>query len=186
MKSLTIAALCAGLVAVPLVGRAAELVLFDGVGQPVAVLVPTGAPLDMPGFPAGLLARQDAMMDRMMQTMQAAFDDAPSGLATAAFGPMQPGSTIVTTSFSDGHTSCSRTISYEQRGNAAPLMKVSQTGDACDMLASPGRPSTVPAALPERAPAPEMVAPAQIRPNGLDLIRVSYHHPARKPVLHRG
>ena len=186
MKSLTIAALCAGLAAVPLAAKAAELVLCDDAGRPVAVLVPAAAPLDMPGFPSGLFAQQEAMINRMMQTMEAGFDGGPIGLSPAEFGSMQRGSTIVTTSFSDGQNSCSRTITYEQRGNAAPLMRVSQSGGGCDALPAPGRTTPVPAALPDRvpAPAPDMVAPQQVRPTGPDLIRVSYRHPAPKPTLH--
>ncbi len=188
MKSLTIAALCAGLAAIPLAAKAAELVLIDATGRPVAVLVPATAPLDMPGFPSGLFAQQEALMNRMMQTMEAGFDGAPIGLSPAEFASVQPGSTIVATSFSDGHDSCSRMITYEQHGNAAPVMKVSQTGDGCDALPAPGRTVPVPAAAPERAPAPapDRVAPEQFGPTGPNLIRVSYRRPTPKPALHHG
>jgi hypothetical protein len=118
MKSLAIVAVCAGLAAAPIVAKAADLVLFDAAGRPVAVLVPT-AETAATMMPTDIFAQQDAMLNRMMQTMtrmDAAFMSGPLSMDPAAFGNGQPGSTVITTSFSDGRSSCSRTVTYDQRG----------------------------------------------------------------------
>jgi hypothetical protein len=182
MKSLAIVAVCAGLAAAPIVAKAADLVLFDAAGRPVAVLVPT-AETAAPMMPTDIFAQQDAMLNRMMQTMtrmDAAFMSGPLSMDPAAFGNGQPGSTVITTSFSDGRSSCSRTVTYDQRGGGgSPIMQVRQTGDGCDAL--PGSPAggAVPAALPSE-PAPRTFTPA-INPNSPQLIHVAYRHPVVKP-----
>ena len=185
MKALTIVALCTGLAAAPLLARAADLVLFDNAGRPVAVLVPQETPT-MAGLADPWFAEQDAIMDRMMRTMDAAFSSGPMPLDPAGLGRMSPGSTVITTSFSDGRTSCTRTMRYEQRGNAPPVVNVSQTGDACGTLRGPGTDpghttTTVPAALP----APDAAAPSAL-PGEAKLIRVMDRHPTAKPLTHRG
>ena len=82
MRFATVAALCAGLAAAPLVAEAATLVLFDGSDQPVAVVVPMAAP----PLPSALFARPDlAMADMLgpMRAMEAAFGSAPLGMDPA-------------------------------------------------------------------------------------------------------
>ncbi len=145
MKTLMIAGLCAGLTAAPLAVRAADFVLYDQVGQPVAVLVPVATPsilADQVGFPvADLFAEQDAMLRRMMvdmQAVQAAADPAAD---------IRPGSTVMVSSFSDGRTSCSRTVTYQMRTGAAPLINVSQTGDGCGPASAPAAQATTPLRL---------------------------------------
>ena len=195
MKPFTIAALCAGLAAAPLIAKAADLVLYDGAGRPVAVLVSTAEPTALPAFPAGLFTEQDAILDRMMQnmrTMQAAFSSGTMPMLPAALGS-QPGSTVVMTSFTDGRSSCSRTVTYEQRGSGAPVVQVRQTGDACGGLPAMREGATLPVAAPEPAPklrAPDPLAPEEIVPaptsRSPQLIRVDYRHPVNKPAVHHG
>ena len=193
MRKVTLAALCAGLVSLPLALRA-QTVLYDRGGQPVAVLVPVREALAPVGTVADLFAQQDAIMDRMMADMRRldavpAMPD-PARAIEAAFGGMPGASSVVFSSFSAGSGSCSRTVTYQDRGGAAPVVKVSQTGDACGALPQPGS-ATIPAALPDAsspgreraAPAPQMVP----QPNGGPrLIRVDYRHPVRPSASHRG
>ena len=193
MRKVTLAALCAGLVSLPFALQA-QTVLYDQSGHPVAVLVPVRealAPLD--ATVAGLFAQQDAVMDRMMADMRrldavSAMPD-PDRALEAGFGSMPGASSVVFSSFSAGDGSCSRTVTYEDRGGAAPVVKVSQTGDACGELPRPGS-ATLPAASTdggstgvERAtPSPQVVPQASGR---LGLIRVDYRHPVRPPARHR-
>jgi L-aminopeptidase/D-esterase-like protein len=184
MKKFTVAALCAGLLAAPLVAKAAELVLVNSAGQPVAVVVPVAEPMAMPMMPtafpiADIFAQQDAMMRRMvsdMQALQAAAFAAPIGQMNAG-----PGSTMVISSFSSGRGSCSRTISYEaQPGGATPIVHVQQTGNACGAMPAPNPRATVPVAEPEQ----EQVAPKPATPGGTRLYQIDYRHKVRTPELH--
>ena len=187
MKSFTIATLCVGLVVAPLVAKAADLVLFDGLGRPVAVIMPQAAPLAMPAIPADLFDQQDASLGRMMQamrTMEAAFSSNPMSLDPAAFGPLQPGVAEITTSFSDGHSFCSRTVTYQQQNGGEPIIQVRQTGDSCTALPAASRRGTVPAVLPEDA-APQQAVP-QDNPNSPKLIRVEYRHRVHQAQPSRG
>ena len=173
MKTLMIAGLCAGLTAAPLAVRAADVVLYDQVGQPVAVLVPVATPsilADRVGFPvADLFAEQDAMLRRMMVDMQAAADPAAG---------IRPGSTVMVSSFSDGRTSCSRTVTYQMRTGAAPLINVSQTGDGCGPASAPAAQATTPAAEP--------AAPVPQAPGGTRLYQIDYRQPNSTTATHRG
>ena len=182
MKPFAVAALCAGLAAAPLVAKAADLVLFDASGSPVAVLVPEAA-----AIPSGLLQQQDAVLDHMTQSMrdmEAAFSASTLPLDPAGFGRLQTGAAVVTTSFSDGRNSCSRTITYKQRDGGGPLVQVRQTGDACGELFPGAEPGSVPVALPEDA-TPQRVVPHD-NPSSPKLIRVDYRHPVGKPHPTRG
>ena len=190
MKRLTTAALCAGLAALPLSGRAADYLLFGPSDEPVAIMVPIDSSPRMmmpPGFPADLFAQQAAMMNQMLSNLRAM--DAAVPFGAAGFPAVMPqqaglsGGTIVVSSFSSGHGTCSRTVTYEGRPNAAPVVQVRQTGDACGALPPEGQPGTVPAALPDTKPeaAPE---PAVL--NTPHLIRVDYRHPERAAATHRG
>ena len=183
MKPLSIAALCVGLAAVPLVAKAADLLLVDASGQPVAVLVPSA---EQTMGPAEMFAQQDAILDRMMQTMSrmnAAFMSGPMSMDPATFGNAQPGSAVIITSFSDGRSSCSRTVTYDQRsgGGGSPVVQVRQTGDGCGSLPVPPTGATVPAALPSDA-APHSFGPAN--PNSPQLTHVVYRHAVVKSRPH--
>jgi hypothetical protein len=179
MKKFAITALCAGLLAAPLAVRAAELVLVNSAGEPVAVVVPVGQPMAMPMMPAAfpmadIFAQQDAMMRRVMNEMQA--------LQQAAFAaPVAgPGSTMVMSSFSSGQGSCSQTISYQaQPGGAAPIVHVQQTGNACGALPTPNPRATVPVAEPEQ----EQVVPKPTTPGGTRIYQIDYRHKVAQPQL---
>ena len=200
MKNVAKLALFAGLVAAPLSLRAADLVLFSPAGQPVAVVqMPAEAvmlprPIDFPV--AGLFAQQDAMIRRMMDDVHALataslFDDngvesasAPE-FAPGAVGAASPGSMVMISSFSDGKTLCSRTVSYQTRPNAAPLVRVSQTGSACGALPAPSSaPITVSEPDQPRAVSPEQ--PRTLSPNGPRLYRIDYRRPVAGPHADRG
>jgi hypothetical protein len=192
MKPIAVAALCAaGLLAAPLAAKAAEYLLVDAnTGEPVAVVAGPTMPVAMPD----IFAEQDAIMAHMvreMRAMEAAFASGPAfaapagGLTPAALAGMTPGSTIVTTSFSDGSQSCSRTVVYEQNGRGAPIAHVSQTGDACSALPAISGATPVPAALPDEMAPPERVVPAA-NPDSPKLIRVDYRHPVTQPAPKRG
>ena len=185
MRTLTIAGLCAALAAVPLIAKAADLVLYDQAGQPVAVLVPVARSslppmLEQPlGFSlAGLFAQQDALIRGMMTDMQAVEATTLPDPATMGVGP---GSTIVVSSFSDGRSSCSRTVIYQARPGAAPLVNVSQTGDACGAPPAANPRAVVPAAEPEAPVAPRVAVPAAPR-----LYQIDYRHRVTAPQAHRG
>ena len=194
MKRLAIAGLCAGLLAAPLIAKAAEYVLVDQTGEPVAVVVPLSEHAVMPmqmgfpmaglpmqiGFPvANMFAQQDAMIRRMMSdfsslpTMGA---ELPSGAVPGA------GSTITISSFSSANGSCSRTVVYSGQANGgAPVMHVSQTGDACGALPAVNPQAAVPAAEPETERA---APPVSHVPGGTKLYQIDYrHHKAAAPAL---
>ncbi len=197
MKKLAVAGLCAGLLASPLIAKAAELLLVNSAGQPVAIVVPMAQTMPMPSvFPmADIFAEQDAMMRRMMndiQTLQTAAFASPRGMIPAGMGlngiNPGPGSTLVMSSFSSGQGSCSRTISYEgQPGGAAPIVHVQQSGNACGALPVMNPRATVPVAEPEQiAPEREHVAPTPATPGGTQLYRIDYRHKVTAPQTHRG
>jgi hypothetical protein len=213
MKKIVLAGLCAGLAAAPLMARAADLLLVDAAGRPVAIVpmmqveatpmqqmsamqmptmqMPTMQMPTMPmpglhdvGFPvAGIFAQQDALLRRMMGDMQAMSN---FNMPAADSAAMPPGSTVIMSSFSDGHGSCSRTVTYRAQPNgAAPIMNVSQTGDACVALPGGGVTGPSPRATTPVA-APEEAAPRPALPGNTRLYRVDYRHPTQAPATHRG
>ena len=180
MRLLAAAALVAGFAATPIGTKAADLLLIDSTGHPVGIVVT--APLSLSSIPATLFDEQDALLAGMMRRVEAAFDPAaPAGLAS--FKPLQPGAAVITTSFSDGRTSCSRTVTYEQTGRAAPIVQIHQSGTGCGALPPAGDSSPTPVALP--APAPGVVNPPapSTKPQ---LTRVDYRHPAPGPAIRKG
>ncbi|WP_158741999.1 hypothetical protein [Acidisphaera sp. L21] len=198
MKKIVLAGLCAGLAAAPLMARAADLLLVDAAGRPVAIVpmmqveatpMPQMPAMQMPGlhdvgFPvAGIFAQQDALLRRMMGDMQAMSN---FNMPAADSAAMPPGSTVIVSSFSDGHGSCSRTATYRAQPNgAAPIMNVSQTGDACVALPGGGVTGPSPRATTPVA-APEEAAPRPALPGNTRLYRVDYRHPTQAPATHRG
>lgn len=140
------------------------------------VLVPT-APATPVDFPvARMIARQEAMMNRM-------FADMDSLLATAMPDPgrmirsvMQgvpysvPGSGIVVTSISTGSGTCSQTITYSYPGSGGqPTVKVSSTGNACGAITSSG-----PIGVTQVQPTPQPVIPAPVAPRRERLWTIGY------------
>jgi hypothetical protein len=204
MKKVAKLALFAGLVAAPLSLRAADLVLFSPTGQPVAVVqMPSEAvmlpsPIDFPA--AGLFAQQDAMIRRMMDDVHALATASPFGdnglesafapqFAPVVAGAGSPGSMVMISSFTDGRTSCSRTVSYQARPNAAPLVQVSQTGSACAALPAAGSaPITVSEPDQPRPPPLEQprLAPHPMGSAGPQLYRIDYRHPVAAAHADRG
>jgi hypothetical protein len=132
--------------------------------QPGAMSAMPMSAMPMMPFPAmpdpvAMLRQMDAQMARMNQMMEVserAFADpaflAPDRTIEAALqgmpvaGPGMRG--VVVTSFSDGHGTCTRRVTYGGDG-AAPKIEVSATGDAsCGPAGSlPG--ATRPAAAPD-------------------------------------
>jgi hypothetical protein len=107
-----------------------------------------------------MIAQQQAAMQHMIANMNAMFPPLPdpNTLLRAAFGAGGPFNVSVTP-LAGGHGVCSQSISIVERGNgSAPIVHVSQTGDACGALGNAYKPQTIdqprPAepALPARGP----------------------------------
>jgi hypothetical protein len=129
----------------------ATVIILPGPGAVAAPnMVNAGTPEAMPMM--RLIAAQEAAMQHMEADMDAMFPPMPdpSQLLRAAFGPGA--------SLAGGHGVCSESISIVDPGNgAAPIVKTSQSGDACGVLGA-GKPQgvnevrpSVPA-LPARGP----------------------------------
>lgn len=127
----------------------ATVIILPGPG-----MVAAGSPEAMPVM--RLIAQQQAAMQRMVADMNAMFPPMPdpSQLVRAAFGPGAPFAIPV----AGGHGVCSESISIVDPGNGgAPIVKTSQSGDACGALGI-GKPQGVnevrplPPAPPPRAP----------------------------------
>jgi hypothetical protein len=130
------------------------------------VIVPGAEAVSMPFAP--VFAQQDSMMRRMIadmdQLMSMPMPDPQQMIRSVMSGMPQvaPGSSVVVTSVSTGNGTCSQTITYSYPGNgAAPVTKVSQSGNACGAL-GPSAQIGVTETLP--APArPQPVAPRHDR-----------------------
>jgi hypothetical protein len=131
------------------------------------VIVPGGMEaVAMPFAP--VFAQQDSMLRRMVADMdrlmsmpmpdpQQMIRSVMDGMPSAA-----PGSSVVVTSVSTGNGTCSQTITYSYPGNgAAPVTRVSQSGNACGTVTS-SAPIGVTQTLPAPA-APQKVAPRHDR-----------------------
>ncbi len=150
-----------------------------------AVLVPA-APATAIDFPVGhMIARQEALMNRM-------FADMDSLMATAMREPDQmirsvmqglpqvaPGSGIVVTSITTGRGKCSQTITYGYPGNdGVPAVKVVSSGNACGTIGSSG-----PMEVTEPTPVPQPTVPAPVAPRHERLWTVGYPpHPVKTGV----
>jgi hypothetical protein len=112
--------------------------------------------------PLTMIRQMDAQMDQMMAQTRAAFG-AQNRLVEAAMNGMPvtgPGvRSVVVTSFSDGHGTCTRRVVYGGDG-AAPKVEVSATGNAACGPAGIMPGATTPAAAPSFAPQPQAPAPA--------------------------
>jgi hypothetical protein len=127
--------------------------------------VPPGAVVlllpDMPS-PVAMIRQMDQMMANMQRSF--AMQDAAMRDSLQTGGSMTG---VVVTSFSNGHGTCTRRITYGGNG-APPVVQVSSTGDAC---ASAGLPAT----------APEIQAPKPAAPR---LIEVQNHTHTRAPLVY--
>lgn len=129
------------------------------------VVVPKG-PTRQIDFPvAGMLARQEAMMQQMMADMDAMMAmplPNPDQIMQAAMRGMPqvaPGSSVVVTSVSIPGGTCSQTIYYGAPSQGAqPVVKVVSSGNACGAIHATG-PTIV--AQPTPAPQPAVQQPQQ-------------------------
>jgi hypothetical protein len=83
-----------------------------------------------------MIAQQQAMMQRMVADMNAMFPPMPDPVAMlrAAMGTGVP-LNVAVTPLAGGHGVCSQSISIVNRGDgSAPIVHVSQSGDACGSL----------------------------------------------------
>jgi hypothetical protein len=126
-----------------------------------AIIVPaqTAAPVDFPV--ARMIARQEAMMQRM-------FADMDSLMATALPSPEQmirsvmqgmpqvpDGSSVVVTSITTPNGTCSQTITYGYPADGSqPVVNVSSRGNACGTIHSSG-----PLTITQPMPGPQTVTP---------------------------
>jgi hypothetical protein len=103
-----------------------------------------------------LIARQEAMTDRMMARMDEMFAGLPdpNALIQATLrdlgGPMAPN--VITTSAQPGHGFRSQSVTYVYAGDGqAPRISVTRSGDACGEDGAPGAEAVM--QTPEQAPA---------------------------------
>jgi len=120
-----------------------RLLLVDGSGQPVGVLVTqadAAMPAPMPDPAIALMAEMDAQQAAMMRQMQtdlAAFDnfaDPSAGAVPADLVAMPQGGSMssVSVSMVSGGTGCSRTVVWRQEpGDAAPKLVLDRVADRC-------------------------------------------------------
>ncbi len=131
----------------------ATIVILPGPGNVAAPnVVNAGAPEAMPMM--RLIVQQQAAMRQMFADMNAMFPPMPdpNAMLRAAFGPGGPFNVSVTP-LAGGHGVCSQSISIVAGGNgSAPIVHVSQTGDACGAMGI-GKPQHTDQVRPE-APAP--------------------------------
>jgi hypothetical protein len=146
----------------------ATVVVLPGPGVAVLPHQTAVAPVDFPV--ARLIARQEAMMRRMMADMDSLMTTSmpdPERMIRSVMQGMPmgaPGSGVVMTSMSSGNGTCSRTITYGYPADGGqPQVKVTQTGDACGAIIPSGAPIGVMQAVPPVPPAPVQVAPRHDR-----------------------
>jgi hypothetical protein len=134
-------------------------------GRAMAAVPVNISPTPM-AFPvAGMIAQQDAMMQRMIADMNAMFampmPDPQQFIEAAMHSMPQPGSGtgVLMTLVSSGRGVCSETITYDYPANGAkPQVHVVHSGNACGDVTMPGPASPVaapivPRAIPDTAPA---------------------------------
>ena len=118
----------------------ATVVILPGPGTVAAPnMVNAGAPEAMPLMQ--MIAQQQAAMQRMIANMNAMFPPLPdpNRMLRAAFGAGGPLNVSIMP-MAGGHGVCSQSISIVERGDgSAPIVKTSQSGDACGALGSASR-----------------------------------------------
>jgi hypothetical protein len=151
----------------------AMVVILSGPGTvaaPTAVvatpnMVNAGAPQATPLMQ--MIAQQRAAMQHMIAEMNAMFPPMPdpNAVLRAAFGSGPPlGVSMMP--LTGGHGVCSQSISIVARGDgSAPIVKTSQSGDACGALGV-GQPQGVDEVRPE--------TPAATPPHGPKVLDIGY------------
>ncbi len=150
------------------------LLVVDGDGQPIGLLMPATQRVTQPDPMAEMMALQGAMM-RQMQAQMAGLTQA--GLAQAADGTTAGGAPalLVIRSVTTGPDGCSRTVVWRQgAADAAPKMVLNQVADRC----AGGRDAPrTPQGVRQQAPAAAAAVPA------LQTI-VDLHAPAKPAAGH--
>jgi hypothetical protein len=136
---------------------ATVIVLPAGVSATAGDTAETGFPLaDMPS-PVSMIRQIDDMMAALQNSFTAPAWFGSGPLTQAGFPappvPQGPVSGVVVTSYSDGHGVCTQRITYAGNGSA-PVVHVSDAGNACSGLDLPRPASAVPAAAPDRIAPP--------------------------------
>jgi len=130
----------------------ATVVVLPGPGTMAAPNMATaGAPEALPML--RLMAAQQVAVQHMIADMNAMFPPLPdpNAMLRAAFGPGMPLNLSVLP-LAGGHGVCSQSISIVDHGNgSAPIVKVSQAGDACGALGM-GKPQDVDQVRPQTPP----------------------------------
>jgi len=130
------------------------VVILPGPGAVAAPnMVNTGAPEVTPLMQ--MIAQQQAAMQRMIADMNAMFPPLPdpNTMLRAMFGAGGP-SNVSIMPLAGGHGVCSQSISIVARGDgSAPIVKTSQSGDACGPLGV-SKPQGVDEVRPETPAAP--------------------------------
>jgi hypothetical protein len=111
--------------------------------QPMQVETVDGVPADAAPL-LRLIAQQQAAMQQMMANMNALFPPMPD--PSAMLAAMQAGTAgpfagfgLAMPQLAGGHGVCSQSVSYVSRGDgSAPIVKVTQSGDACGPVAPGG------------------------------------------------
>ena len=132
---------------------------------PAPNVVNAGAPQAMPL--TQMIAQQQAAMQHMIADMNAMFPPMPdpNAMLRAAFGS-GPALGVSMMPLAGGHGVCSQSISIVARGDgSAPIVKTSQTGDACGALGV-GKPQGV----DEVRPQPPTATP----PHGPKVLEIGY------------
>lgn len=162
----------------------ATVVVLPGPAVPAAPVSVSQAPMAFPvaDLPvARMIARQDAMMQRMIADMNAMFAmpmPSPQQFITAAMRGMPrpgPGNGVFVTTVSSGNGVCSETITYGYPANGGkPEVHVARSGNACGAMTMPGdrpvatpiSPYAIPGTPPVSAPPRLWTARDTARPIG--------------------
>ena len=148
MVSATRSALMAAslLVAAPALAASPESGRYVWVPAGATVVTVPNTPATQIDFPiAHVIAQQRALMDRMfadMDSLMAMPMPDPTQMIRSVMSGMPQamlGTGVVMTSITTGSGTCSQTITYGYPGNGGqPVVKVSNTGNACDAIKSSG------------------------------------------------
>jgi hypothetical protein len=126
--------------------------------------VSTGAPDVTPMMQ--MIAQQQAVMQHMIADMNAMFPPLPdpNAMLRAAFGSGAP-LNVAVMPLAGGHGVCSQSVSIVARGDgSAPIVHVSQAGDACGAIGA-GKPRSVDQTRPEEPALPS---------NGPKVLEIGY------------
>jgi hypothetical protein len=134
----------------------------------VVLVLPAGA-VAAPAFPFPDMPSPVAMirqMDQIMADMKHGFATQEAALRSLS-GTDGGVTSVVVTSVSNGHGTCTQRVTYAGNG-AAPIVQVSSTGDAC---ASAGMPAVTPGVQAPAGGAPHVI---QVRDNARHIAPLTY------------